>query len=173
MTLRHLSLFRHHFIPMIQTGYPLYSLNAASICLRRIRGRTISSGRRGWQKKAGQIVGRITAQIDTLHRECYGEDTGHFGMIDSIDDPQVLPRCLVQRKRGWSHKVQVISAGLSAWISIRKADYWLKVLTHHPVRWCRTANRGMPRILNNWDITKVLIYWRGGCNEPISRSLRR
>lgn len=49
-TLRHLSLFRHHFIPMIQTGYPLYSLNAASICLRRIRGRTISSGRRGWQK---------------------------------------------------------------------------------------------------------------------------
>ncbi|HCQ2446382.1 TPA: N-acetyltransferase, partial [Escherichia coli] len=47
-----------------------------------------------WQawvaKKAGQIVGRITAQIDTLHRERYGEDTGHFGMIDAIDDPQVF-----------------------------------------------------------------------------------
>ena len=41
-------------------------------------------------KKAGQIVGRITAQIDTLHRECYGEDTGHFGMIDANDDPQVF-----------------------------------------------------------------------------------
>ncbi|MBW9309761.1 hypothetical protein FA039_22020 [Escherichia coli] len=65
----------------------------------KIRGRTISSGRRGWQK-AGQIVGRITAQIDTLHRERYGKDTGHFGMIDAIDDPQVLPRCLAQRKRG-------------------------------------------------------------------------
>lgn len=51
-------------------------------------------------KKAGQIVGRITAQIDTLHRERYGKDTGHFGMIDAIDDPQVLPRCLAQRKRG-------------------------------------------------------------------------
>ena len=38
--------------------------------------------------KRGQIVGRITAQIDTLHRERYGEDTGHFGMIDAIDDPQ-------------------------------------------------------------------------------------
>ena len=47
-----------------------------------------------WQawvaKKAGQIVGRITAQIDTLHRERYGKDTGHFGMIDAIDDPQVF-----------------------------------------------------------------------------------
>lgn len=52
-----------------------------------------------WQawvaKKAGQIVGRITAQIDTLHRERYGEDTGHFGMIRRF-----LPRCLAQRKRG-------------------------------------------------------------------------
>ncbi|HGW6906612.1 TPA: hypothetical protein ACNDWQ_004200 [Escherichia coli] len=36
-----------------------------------------------------------------------------------------------------------------------------------------TANRGMPRILNNWVITKALIYWRGGCSEPISLSLRR
>lgn len=49
-----------------------------------------------WQawvaKKAGQIVGRITAQIDTLHRERYGKDTGHFGMIDAIDDPQVFCR---------------------------------------------------------------------------------
>lgn len=40
-----------------------------------------------WQawvaKKAGQIVGRITAQIDTLHRERYGEDTGHFGMYSA------------------------------------------------------------------------------------------
>ncbi|PTG57865.1 N-acetyltransferase, partial [Staphylococcus cohnii] len=47
-----------------------------------------------WQawvaKKAGQIVGRITAQIDTLHRERYGKDTGHFVMIDAIDDPQVF-----------------------------------------------------------------------------------
>lgn len=98
-TLRHLSLFRHHFIPMIQTGYPLYSLNAASICLRRIRdGPYHLAGVGG--KKAGQMVGRITAQIDTLHRECYGEDTGHFGMIDANDDPQVLPRCLAQRRRG-------------------------------------------------------------------------
>jgi len=47
-----------------------------------------------WQaflaKKEGKIVGRITAQIDSLHRELYGQDTGHFGMIDAIDDAEVF-----------------------------------------------------------------------------------
>lgn len=47
-----------------------------------------------WQawiaRKDNQVVGRITAQIDSLHRELYGEDTGHFGMIDAIDDEEVF-----------------------------------------------------------------------------------
>ncbi len=43
-----------------------------------------------WVAKSGAESRRITAQIDTLHRERYGEDTGHFGMIDAIDDPQVF-----------------------------------------------------------------------------------
>lgn len=52
-----------------------------------------------WQawiaKKEGKVVGRITAQIDTLHRELHGEDTGHFGMIDAIDDPEVFSALFV------------------------------------------------------------------------------
>ncbi|WP_202306015.1 N-acetyltransferase [Dryocola clanedunensis] len=47
-----------------------------------------------WQawvaRKEGEIVGRIIAQIDSLHRELYGEYTGHFGMIDAIDDDVVF-----------------------------------------------------------------------------------
>ncbi|WP_313682688.1 N-acetyltransferase [Pantoea sp.] len=47
-----------------------------------------------WQawvaKKGDEVVGRITAQIDSLHRDLYGNDTGHFGMIDAIDDPEVF-----------------------------------------------------------------------------------
>ncbi len=47
-----------------------------------------------WQawvaRKDGKVVGRITAQIDSLHRELYGQDTGHFGMIDAIDDKEVF-----------------------------------------------------------------------------------
>ncbi len=89
MTLRHLSLFRHHFIPTIQTGYPfIHRTQRAFVCEKSGDGPYHLAGVGG--KKAGQIVGRITAQIDTLHRERYGEDTGHFGMIDAIDDPQVF-----------------------------------------------------------------------------------
>ncbi|WP_312158415.1 N-acetyltransferase [Pantoea piersonii] len=47
-----------------------------------------------WQawiaKKGNEVVGRITAQIDYLHRDRFGNDTGHFGMIDAIDDPDVF-----------------------------------------------------------------------------------
>jgi hypothetical protein len=35
-------------------------------------------------------VGRITAQVDRLHRQLHGEDTGHFGMLEAIDDPAVF-----------------------------------------------------------------------------------
>lgn len=57
-----------------------------------------------WQawvaKKEDKIVGRITAQIDTLHRELHGEDTGHFGMIDAVDDPEVF-RALFNAAENW------------------------------------------------------------------------
>ncbi len=38
----------------------------------------------------GQPVGRISAQIDQLHRQRYGADTGHFGLLESIDDAEVF-----------------------------------------------------------------------------------
>jgi hypothetical protein len=36
-----------------------------------------------------QPVGRISAQIDQLHRQRYGADTGHFGLFECIDDVEV------------------------------------------------------------------------------------
>lgn len=57
-----------------------------------------------WQaflaKKEGKVVGRITAQIDSLHRELYGQDTGHFGMIDAIDDAEVF-KALFAAAEAW------------------------------------------------------------------------
>lgn len=37
-----------------------------------------------------EVVGRITAQIDNLHRELHGHDSGHFGMLEAVDDPAVF-----------------------------------------------------------------------------------
>ena len=54
----------------------------------------------GWLAyRDGQMVGRISAQIDTLHREIYGEDTGHFGFIEAIEDVNVFEAlCKVAEK---------------------------------------------------------------------------
>ena len=43
----------------------------------------------------GQPVGRISAQIDSLHQERYGADSGHFGLLECIDDPEVFAALLL------------------------------------------------------------------------------
>ncbi len=54
-----------------------------------------------WVAKRGNVpVGRILAQIDTLHRELHGNDSGHFGMLDAIDDPEVF-RSLISTAETW------------------------------------------------------------------------
>jgi hypothetical protein len=47
-----------------------------------------------------QPVGRISAQIDQLHRERYGADTGHFGLLEGIDDAEVFA-ALVHTAETW------------------------------------------------------------------------
>lgn len=85
-------------------------------------------------KKAGQIVGRITAQIDTLHRERYGKDTGHFGMIDAIDDPQVFA-ALFGAAEAWlkSQGASKISGPFSLNIN-QESGLLIEGFDHHPVR---------------------------------------
>jgi hypothetical protein len=47
-----------------------------------------------------QPVGRISAQIDTLHQQHYGSDCGHFGMLESINDIAVFS-ALIQTAEVW------------------------------------------------------------------------
>ncbi|MGH6720390.1 MAG: dATP pyrophosphohydrolase [Alphaproteobacteria bacterium] len=37
-------------------------------------------------RRGGRAVGRISAQIDRLHLEKYGDGTGHFGLIEGADE---------------------------------------------------------------------------------------
>ncbi|MFC2974800.1 N-acetyltransferase [Azotobacter bryophylli] len=54
-----------------------------------------------WIAWAGdKPVGRITAQVDTLHRQLHGNDTGHFGMLEAIDDPAVF-ESLMSTAESW------------------------------------------------------------------------
>ena len=45
-------------------------------------------------------VGRISAQIDSLHRERYGDNTGHFGSLESIDNAEVFS-ALILHAEAW------------------------------------------------------------------------
>lgn len=50
--------------------------------------------------KDHQPVGRISAQIDFLHRERYGPDTGHFGLLECIEDSAVFSS-LIRVAENW------------------------------------------------------------------------
>ena len=47
-----------------------------------------------------QPVGRISAQIDQLHLDRYGDGTGFFGMLEAEDDPETF-QLLMETAEGW------------------------------------------------------------------------
>lgn len=50
---------------------------------------------RYWVALRGDVaVGRISAQIDELRLERYGDATGHFGLLEAVDDPEVFAALL-------------------------------------------------------------------------------
>ncbi len=50
--------------------------------------------------RGGSTVGRISAQIDGLHQRLHADDTGFFGMIESVDDVNVF-RALLDTAGRW------------------------------------------------------------------------
>lgn len=45
--------------------------------------------------KNNRPVGRISAQIDCLHRQRYGSDTGQFGALECVNDPAVFSALII------------------------------------------------------------------------------
>lgn len=50
--------------------------------------------------RGAQPVGRISAQVDDLHIERYEDATGHFGLLEAVNDPEVFAR-LFATAEGW------------------------------------------------------------------------
>ena len=56
---------------------------------------------RAWlAQRKGRTLGRISAQIDALHQDRYGDATGFFGLLEGEDDPQVFS-ALFAAAEGW------------------------------------------------------------------------
>lgn len=53
--------------------------------------------------RAGQPVGRISAQIDRLHLEQYQDATGFFGMLESEDNSETF-KALLMTAENWLHE---------------------------------------------------------------------
>jgi hypothetical protein len=51
-------------------------------------------------RRGGEVVGRISAQIDRRHNEAHGERTGFFGFFESVDDASVA-RALLEAAENW------------------------------------------------------------------------
>lgn len=51
-------------------------------------------------RRGGEVVGRISAQIDRLYLEHYKDATGHFGFLDAVNDPALF-RQLLATAEGW------------------------------------------------------------------------
>ena len=65
----------------------------------------------GWIAWRGdRPVGRISAQVDDLHRRHYGVKSGHFGFLECENDPDVM-RALVTESESWlsQHQTEVIT----------------------------------------------------------------
>lgn len=56
--------------------------------------------------RQGRPVGRISAQVDSLHQERYGSDSGHFGLLECIDDSEVL-NALMLHAEAWLASRQI------------------------------------------------------------------
>lgn len=54
----------------------------------------------------GQAVGRISAQIDSLHQEYYGIDSGHFGLFECINNINVC-NALIMHAEAWLASRQI------------------------------------------------------------------
>ena len=51
-------------------------------------------------KRDGQVVGRISAQVNREHNKRYNEKTGHFGLFECVNDSEVA-RALFQQAEQW------------------------------------------------------------------------
>ena len=92
----------------------------------------------------GQVVGRISAQIDSLHQERYGKDSGHFGLFECIDNSAVCAALMLQAE-AWLASRQIrhvsgpfnLSINQECGILVEGFDTPPFIMMPHSPRWYR------------------------------------
>ncbi len=110
----------------------------------------------------GQPVGRISAQIDELHLERYGVETGHFGLLECINDTEVF-NALILHAESWlaaRHARQItgpfnLSINQECGILVSGFDTPPVIMMPHSARW-------YPQLLEEqgyYPVKDMLAYW--------------
>ena len=110
----------------------------------------------------GRPVGRISAQIDELHRERYGDDTGHFGSLECVNDTETF-NALILHAESWlaaRHACQItgpfnLSINQECGILVDGYDTPPVIMMPHSARW-------YPELLESQGYSPVkdmLAYW--------------
>ena len=62
-------------------------------------------------RRAGRVVGRISAQVDRAYLARYADDTGHFGCLVAEDDPAIFAALFAAAENWLRHKGMKRSTG--------------------------------------------------------------
>lgn len=120
-------------------------------------------------EKEGEPVGRISAQIDHLHNRTHNEQTGFFGLFESVDDPDV-GASLLNNAAGWlaARGMKAMRGPLS--LSINEEAGLLVEGFEHPPFILTGHNRPYySKLLEGWGLkkTKDLFCWHYDSRKPI------
>lgn len=112
--------------------------------------------------KDKQPVGRISAQIDSLHRQRYGDHTGHFGSLECINDSEVFS-ALMLRAEAWlaSRHTSYISGPFNLSIN-QECGILVDGFDTPPVVMMPHSSRWYSRLLEEQGyqpVKELLAYW--------------
>lgn len=120
-------------------------------------------------ERDGEPVGRISAQIDHLHNRTHREQTGFFGLFESINDPETAA-CLFDNAAGWlkARGMRAIRGPFSFSIN-EEAGLLVEGFEHPPFLLTAHNPRYYPDLLERWGLKKLkdLYAWRYDSSRPV------
>ncbi len=120
-------------------------------------------------EKDGEPVGRISAQIDHLHNETHKEQTGFFGLFESINDPEVSS-CLLNNAASWlkSRGMTVLRGPFNLSIN-EELGIVVKGQEHPPFILMAHTAPYYAGLLEHWGLKKLKDFfcWRYDSKRPV------
>ena len=124
----------------------------------------------GWLAyRNGLAVGRISAQIDDLHRQRHGQNTGHFGFIEAIEDTDVFAAlCNVAEAWLLEHGATEITGPMGFSLN-QECGLLIEGFEHPPVLMMPHSRRWYGPLLEQQGylpVKDLLAYWVNVDFEP-------